>query len=431
MAAGFSDHDALEAHQLNSVRALLQAVVPANPFYARKLAAVDSLPLLANLEEFRARVPFTTKAELSADHLAHPPYGSNLTFPLDRYTRCHQTSGSSGQPMRWLDTSESWSCLLDNWGEIYRAARVTAADHIFFAFSFGPFLGFWTAFEAALRIGCLCVPGGGMSSATRLRALIANRATVLCCTPTYALRLAEVAASEGLSLAESTVRMIIVAGEPGGSLPSFREAVGRAWNGARVFDHYGMTEVGPVAHECHEQPGVVRVIEAAYLPEIIDSLTGQPVEPGQTGELVLTTLHRVASPVIRYRTGDLVKALPQEANPAGIQDLCLDGGILGRVDDMVLVRGVNVYPGAVDAIIRDVGAEGEYQVRIWRAGALTELEIVIEAAGDGEHVRAQLEKRLQERLTLRVPVKLAPPGTLPRFEMKARRWVREGAPTPR
>jgi phenylacetate-CoA ligase len=430
MPAVSTDRAALQLWQLARVRTLLTAVIPSNPFYAKKLADLGDPAALDRLEEFFARVPFTTKAELGADHLAHPPYGTNLSHPIERYTRCHQTSGSSGQPMRWLDTNESWSGLLDNWSEIYREARVTAADHIFFAFSFGPFLGFWTAFEAALRIGCLCVPGGGMSSATRLRAILANRATVLCCTPTYALRLAEVAKADEISLTGSSVRLIIVAGEPGGSQPALREAISQAWNGARVFDHYGMTEVGPVSHECFDRPGVLRVIESAYLPEIIHSGSGQPVTCGETGELVLTTLNRIASPLVRYRTGDLVKALPGDLNPPSIGELCLEGGILGRVDDMVLVRGMNVYPAAVDNIIHEAGGVSEYQVRILQRRALTEIEVTIEASGDAEQIRARLEARLQERLALRVPVKLAAEGILPRFEMKARRWIREPATVP-
>ncbi len=430
MTAGFPNRAALEAQQVARLRALLTAIVPANPFYTRKLKSVVAPQSIPDLAAFRALVPFTTKAELAADHLAHPPYGSNHTFPLERYTRCHQTSGSSGQPMRWLDTNESWAGLLDQWGEIYHEARVTAADHLFFAFSFGPFLGFWTAFESALRIGCLCIPGGGMSSATRLRALLANQATVLCCTPTYALRLAEVAREEGIKLAESKVRLIVVAGEPGGSVPAIRNAIATAWNGARVFDHHGMTEVGPVSHECHERPGAIRILESAYLPEVIHPATGAPVAVGQTGELVLTTLNRTACPLLRYRTGDLVRALPAEQNPPGIVELCLDGGIIGRVDDMVLVRGVNVYPAAVEQIVHECGGVNEYQVRIREERSLTELEVVIEAADQAELVRARLEKLLRERLTLRIPVTLAVAGSLPRFEMKARRWVRGETTSP-
>jgi phenylacetate-CoA ligase len=426
MSYRFSSRSELEAHQLARLQALLATVIPANPFYAAKLASLPRGWAPGSLEEFATRISFTTKEELSADQLAHPPYGSNLTFPIERYTRCHQTSGSSGQPLRWLDTNESWSGLLDQWGDIYQEAGVTPADHLFFAFSFGPFLGFWTAFEAALRIGCLCIPGGGMSSATRLRAMIANGATVLCCTPTYALRLAEVSRIEEMDLMNSKVKLIIVAGEPGGSVPATREAISSAWKGARVFDHHGMTEVGPVSHECFKQPGCLRLLEWAYLPEIIDPDSGRPAGPGQPGELVLTTLNRSASPLIRYRTGDLVQPRPLDLNPPGVIDRCVEGGILGRVDDMVQIRGVNVYPSAVEEIIRECGDVLEYQVNLRPDRALVEMEVVIESPGF-DRLQARLEKLLQQRLAIRVPVRVVPPGTLPRFEMKARRWVRHPA----
>src|SRR5262249_28413563 len=143
-----------------------------------------------------------------------------------------QTSGTKGRPLRWLDTAESWSWALGCWEQIYRIAGVTAEDRLFFAFSFGPFLGFWTAFDAGERLGCLCLPSGGRSRAARLRLLLDNQATVVLCTPTYALRLAEVAQEHGIALARSTpgyaVRALIVAGEPGGSIPATRARIEQA-----------------------------------------------------------------------------------------------------------------------------------------------------------------------------------------------------------
>src|SRR5262249_37894170 len=156
---------------------------------------VDSI---ASLADFKARVPFTVKQELVADQAACPPFGTNLTYPLDQYTRFSQTSGTSGAPLRWLDTTATWSWMVDNWVDVFRVSGVGSQDRVFFAFSFGPFLGFWTAFEAAGRLGCLCIPGGGLSSSARLRSMLDNQATVLCCTPTYALRLAEIAAQDGI-----------------------------------------------------------------------------------------------------------------------------------------------------------------------------------------------------------------------------------------
>ena len=258
-------------------------------------------------------MPFTTKAELAADQAAHPPYGSNLTHPIEHYSRFCQTSGTTARPLVILDTAESWDWLLGNWAQIYRAAGLAAGDRIYFAFSFGPFLGFWTAFEAAAKLGFLCLPGGGLGSAARLRAMIEQRATVLCCTPTYALHLAEVAGAERIDLSASAVRKIIVAGEPGGSVPEVRAKIGAAWNGARVIDHYGMTEVGPVAFQDADAEGVLRVIEDSYFAEVIEPASGVAVAPGTVGELVLTTLGRSACPLLRYRTGDLVKRVAGDA----------------------------------------------------------------------------------------------------------------------
>lgn len=420
----------LVSDQLTQLRALL-AALPANPFYARKLAGTGLLDGVASLADFSARCPFTTKAELVADQLAHPPYGTNLTFPLERYTRCHQTSGSTGSPLRWLDTPESWTWMLDNWETVHRQAGTTAADRIFFAFSFGPFLGFWTAFESAQRLGCLVFAGGGMTSVARLRAILDLRATILCCTPTYAIHLAEVAVKEDLDLRQSQVKTLSVAGEPGGSIPAVRARLQELWPGARVYDHHGMTEVGPVSYECSARPGVLHVIERAFIAEIVDPATGQPVGVGERGELILTNLGRIGSPLLRYRTGDLVQhsTLNSQLSTCrcGSPDLALAGGILGRVDDMVVVRGVNVYPSAVEEIVRHVGGVAEYQVRVSRRQALTELTVTVEplpgplAGGLAE----RLARAFETSLALRVPVVLAAPGTLPRFESKARRWTRE------
>ncbi len=419
----------IEGSQLEQLRSLVAELFPANLFYSRKLGAAGVTFDIASLADFSSRFPFTTKHEVVEDQRVHPPFGTNLTYPLERYTRFHQTSGTTGTPLRWLDTPESWDWMLENWTEVYRAAGVTASDRIFFAFSFGPFVGFWMAFEAGARLGALCLPGGGMGSAARLCAIIDNGATVLCCTPTYAVRLAEVAAQDQIDLRRARVRTIIVAGEPGGSLPSMRARLAALWPGARLFDHHGMTEVGPVTHECPARPGVLHVIESAYYAEIIDPLTGQAKPPGQPGELVLTPLGRTGSPLLRYRTGDLVKSEPTDAPCiCGRNDMALPGGILGRTDDMIVVRGVNIYPSAVDEILRAHEGVAEYLVRIGETESLMEISLDIEPRPDCSDVDglvSRLEKSFQTNLSLRIPITAVPVGTLPRFEMKARRWIRE------
>jgi phenylacetate-CoA ligase len=399
--------------QLDRLRTLIAALAPNNRFYAPRLAAAGVAPEIASLEEFCRRMPFTRKDDLVRDQAAHPPYGSNLTFPLERYSRLCQTTGTTGRPLVWLDTTESWDWMLCNWARIYRAAELTLGDRIYFAFSFGPFLGFWTAFEAAAKLGFLCLPGGGQGSTERLRALLQHGATVLCCTPTYALHLSEIAAAESIDLSDASVRKIIVAGEPGGSVPDVRARIAAAWHGARVIDHYGMTEVGPTAFQ--EREGVLRIIDESYFAEIVDPTTGIGTSRGEVGELVLTTLGRAASPLLRYRTGDLVKRAP------GSEGFALEGGIIGRADDMIVVRGVNIYPSAVDALVRSVPAVAEYSVEVTRQGALAEIALQVECNDDATAL--ELALALKSAFSLRIPVTRAPAGTLPRFEMKARRWV--------
>ena len=422
----FPKRHVISQRQAESLVNLLRAVLPANPFYAAKYEAAGVSPKVSGLGHFYDRFPFTTKAEIAADQLASPIYGTNLTYPLERYTRCHQTSGTSGTPLRWLDTPESWEWMLGNWQTILRIANVTRDDTVFFAFSFGPFLGFWLAFEAAGKLGCRCLPGGGMSTVARVRAIMDHRATVLCCTPTYALHLAEVAASEKIDLGTSSVRTLIVAGEPGGSIPGTRARLEALWPGARVQDHHGMTEVGPVTYECPVRPGVLHVMEGAYIAEIIDPATGQHVPSGEAGELVLTTLGRLGSPLIRYRTGDLVRSALDSHCECGRNELALEGGILGRTDDMVCIRGVNVYPSSVEEILRAHGGVAEYQVLVQRTDSLAEISIQAEPLPSVANAAAfaeELERALQTAFNLRIPVTAVAPGSLPRFEMKAKRWV--------
>jgi phenylacetate-CoA ligase len=266
-----------------------------------------------------------------------------------------------------------------------------------------------------------------MSSLARLQAILDNNITVLCCTPTYALHLGELAREKEVSLSDSRVRLLIVAGEAGGSVPATRARIERLWPGATVFDHHGMTEVGPVTYQCPAQPGVLHVLESAYLPEVIEPRTGAAARPGETGELVLTTLDRIGSPLLRYRTGDLVKPRHRSLCACGRHELALEGGILGRSDDMVIVRGVNIYPSLVEELVRAHPEVTEYRVQLNCRGALAELSLEVEPASDcadPASVLRRIEQSFQTILNLRVPVRLLPPGSLPRFEMKALRWAK-------
>jgi phenylacetate-CoA ligase len=404
----------IEAHQLARLQLGLTRILPHNRFYEEKLLAGGASFTFRSIDDL-PRFPFTTKQELVVDQELHPLFGSNLTYPLSEYVRLHQTSGTTGQPLKILDTQESWNWWADCWTSIYQAAGVTRDDIVFLAFGFGPFIGFWSAYEGAKRLGALTVPGGGMDSLQRLRAIQEIGATVLVCTPSYALRLAEVAQEHAMDMRSSSVRVTIHAGEPGASIPATRERIERAWN-ARTYDHAGMTEMGAFGYSCSEQQGL-HVNEGEFIVEILDPLTNQPVNEGQTGELVLTNLGRWGSPVIRYRTSDLVRHGGYSC-ACGRTFLMLPGGVLGRIDDMLIVRGVNVYPSALANILHRFPDVSEYRVIVTSEGPMDEISLQVECP---PQLRATITEELHVALNLRIPIETVDPGTLPRFELKARR----------
>ncbi|MCP4251211.1 MAG: phenylacetate--CoA ligase [bacterium] len=414
----------LRALQRRKLTALFARLLPDNRFYAEKYAGLHFDPACDPLEE----LPLATRAEVQSDQVAHPPYGSNLTYPVGRYCRLHQTSGSTGIPLRWLDTTEDWMWWKRCWAVVLRAAGLTGDDRLMFPFSFGPFVGFWAAFESALSLGNFCLPGGGMSTSARLRHLLDHRVTVLCCTPTYALRMVEAAQDEGLDLPSSPVRSLIVGGEPGASIATVRSKIESGW-GARLFDHAGMTEVGPWGFQTPDDATGMYLTESEFIAEVIDPQTQQLVADGQPGELVLTNLGRVGSPLIRYRTGDRV-LLTHDVEHGGRWFARLEGGILGRTDDMICIRGNNVFPAAIEGILRGFAEIVEFRLEVDETGPMAELRIELEPATQtaASGLADRVAGAISDRLSFRPRVEVVPPGALPRFEMKAKRVIRRGQP---
>ncbi len=427
----WNDRDQIEALQSRRLVEMLAAIIPRNRFWTTKYAQANvDVATIQGLQDL-CKLPLTNKQELVDTQIQQPPYGANLSFPSTRYRRLHQTSGTTGRPMRWLDTKDSWDWIMECWRQIYLLAGLTADDRLFFPFSFGPFIGFWAAFEGACRLDNFCIAGGGMSTPIRLQAMIENEATVVCCTPTYALRMAEEAERLGIDLQETSVRMLIVAGEPGGAIPATRARIEKAWD-ARVIDHWGMTEIASLGVESQDRPGGLYLLETECIAEILDPETLQPVPKGELGELVITNLGRIGSPLIRYRTRDLVKACIEQ-DPTGRQLTWLEGGILGRSDDMVIVRGNNVFPSSIEAVIREVPEVAEFRITVKTIRSMQELCITIEPVAAIPTTVAELTTRVQDTLRQRLgftcEVTAAAPGELPRFEMKSRRLYRDDSET--
>jgi len=425
LTPGFLDHavetasaDALRAHQWRRLAALVREVVPANPFVTRRWAAAGFAASadLRGWDDF-ARLPYTVKTELVEDQAAHPPFGTNLAYSLDRYVRVHQTSGTTGTPLRWLDTQASWDWWARCWGFVLRGVGIGPGDRVFFPFSFGLFVGFWAGFEGARALGAMVVPGGGQDSAQRLAAIASLGATALCCTPSYALHLAEVARERGVDLPRLGVRRTVHAGEPGAGIPAVRARLEAAW-GARAYDHAGMTEMGAYGFECPAQAGL-HVNESEFVAEVVDPVTGAPA---REGELILTNLGRAGSPLFRYRTGDRVRVAAGPC-PCGRSFLRLDGGLLGRVDDMLVVRGVNVFPSALEGIVRRFAEVDEFQIEVYRRGVLDEVRLLVELDGSPD-VPAAVGEAVRVDLGIRIDVVPVAARSLPRYELKARRLVR-------
>ena len=411
----------LAALQLSKLQAMATELWEKNRFYADKWRAAGLRPgELASVADL-SKLPLTTKHELMEDQARHGPFGRNLTYPVDQYVRFHQTSGTTGVPLKVPDTEAGWQWWGRCWGHVLAGAGVSAADRIFMAFSFGPFVGFWAATEGARKLGAMMIPGGGRDSPQRLELMREAGATVLCCTPTYALRLAEVAREIGFDLRSIPIKATVHAGEPGANVPATKARIQHLWQ-AKCYDHAGATEVGAHSFECQAQPGGTHLIESEYIAEVLDPVSGKPVPEGERGELVITNLGRWGFPIIRYKTGDIVRTTTQRC-ACGRTSLRFEGGILGRADDMVTVRGVNVFPAGVENILRRFAEIDEFRITVSKLREMDEMHVEVELVeGADPQVVEAIAERLDTMLSFRPRVQSVSRNELPRFELKAKRF---------
>ena len=368
------------------------------------------------------RLPLTSKSELVQAQSDALPLGSNATFEESAYSRFHQTSGTTGTPLRVLDTPESWDWWGRCWGHVLAGAGLTENDRLFVPFSFGPFIGFWAAVEGARKINALMIPGGGRDSLQRLHLMKELGVTAMCCTPTYALRLAEVARESGFDLSQIPLRTLIHAGEPGANVPATKARIESVWN-AKCFDHAGASEIGAHSFECEVQPNGTHVTESEFIVEVLNPETQEAVPEGEQGELIITNLGRIGYPVIRYRSGDLV-VLNQQTCACGRSFGRFEGGVLGRADDMVVVRGINVFPSAVENLVRQCEAVEEFRITVSTNREMGNLAIELDLSKNAnpESARKTVDQAIQNELSLRPEISVVPSGSLPRFEMKAKRF---------
>jgi phenylacetate-CoA ligase len=424
------DRQRLDALQLAKLRYQCEWAAGRSPWYRRQFdaAGFDSSQL-NSLADIR-RIPVLTRDQWMASQEACPPYGELPTIGADGAIRVHTTSGTTGRgPLRALDSRKDWAWIAEMWAYAIWGCGARPSDTSYIAFGYGSFIGFWGLHYAMEKVGVLNVPGGAQPTEARVRQILDFGATIVASTPTYALRLAQEAELQGLDLRDSAVSRLMLSGEPAGSIPQTKSLIEEQW-GAKAYDTAGMTEIGTImVFECSHQPGGTHIIEDNMIEEVLDPATLKPVAYGERGERVVTSFGRGTIPLLRYRTGDLVCKVPASTCPCGRGFDIYEGGILGRVDDMKVVRGTNVYARAIEGIVREFPEVDEFQIRIFHEGIRDEIALRVELKPDWPAdqwpaLSESLHKRLaQAHEGLNFRVERADEGELPRFELKAKRTV--------
>ncbi|MCO5546631.1 hypothetical protein L7F22_000063 [Adiantum nelumboides] len=412
--------------QLAKLRRVLAWAKDRSPHYRRTLAGVEpeQLRTWADVD----RIPFLTREEWMASQEAHPPFGELPVTGAHDAIRLHTTSGTSGRtPLRALDSRKDWSWSAEMWCYALWGAGVRPHDIAYVAFGYGSFIGFWGLHNGLEKIGALTIPGGAQSTAQRVRQIHDFGATVVASTPTYALRLAAEPRELGIDLVNGPVRRVILSGEPAGSIPETKALIERKWGAAGL------------RHRRHDRGVDDRHVRAGRAARRLPRHRGPPPggghRPGHRPRGRLRRARRaglhlvrsVDTPLVRYRTADLVVKVPGSRTTSGRTFDLYEGGIIGRVDDMKLVRGTNVYPGAIEAIVRGFDGIEEFQIRISRPGDRDEIELLLEPAATVDDTGWDLlSGRVAAELAdshegLRFHVRRAATGELPRFELKAKR----------
>ncbi len=419
----------LEKLQLKHFRKQMKYVMEKSPFYKRKFSAAGVTPEDIKTMDDVKRVPFTTKQELLKSQEEHPIFGDFPCIKPEQATRVFQTSGTTGKPLKiplskkdWFRTYyEQFSYFLCGYG-------LKSRDVAFFPFTYGTFIAWWGVQAAMEQHGITIVPGGGQTSDARVKSIVDWGATVVCGTPTYIIYLGELAKKLGIDLPNSKVRAVITAGEPGAQVAATKHLVESLY-GAKNYDDIGSTEISNFGFECVVQKGT-HMIESMFLPESLDTETLKPVAEGEVGELVLSNLFCESAPLLRYMTKDLVRFTYQECD-CGRTFLRMDGGVLGRADDMFTFGGVNIFPSAIENFIRGIPSfSNEYQLVIPKQGSGKRMIIRVEPAnGDMSDQKMrnavkELSDSIAYNIKITTDVELVAPGTLPRFEGKAKRVIR-------
>jgi phenylacetate-CoA ligase len=422
--------DRIESFQLDALRRQLVRVQQTSVHYRRVFAEAGFEPGdLKSLADLR-RLPLTRKSDYVAGLAAAPPFGSLAAVAPGEAVRVHFSSGTTALPAPVLWTQPD----IDRWADLYArylyAQGLRRGDIFQCMFNYAWFVGGLGATLAAQHLGALVIPASSGDTERQIETIFQYGSQCVIGTPSFMAHMAEAAEKLGRDLTQSKVKMVCVGGEPGASIPGTREKLERAW-GAKMFDCYGALECQPIGWDTALQLGPTLAEDFIYV-EVLHPDTHEPVADGERGVLVLTHLDKQACPLVRWWTGDMV-VRDSSVAPDGRTHARLSGGVLGRADDMLIIRGVNLFPTAVEDIVRAFpGLSNEYVLVIDsslkdpKTGFLTGVKLRVEPdAKAAPDLGERLSHRLREKLQVRFEVEVVPAGTLPRTVHKAKRVIYE------
>ncbi len=420
--------DKLRALQLRKFKRIFEWAYENSRFHRSLYDAAGIKPEDIRSFEDIHRVPKVEKSMMRDIQRKVPvPYGDALCVPLEEVTEFRQTSGTTGQPVYQPDTWQDWEWWAECWSFILWAQGYRPSDRVFIPFGYNVFVAFWAGHYGAEKLGCEVVPGGVLDTKARILKIQELQATAMMATPTYVLGMADTARNKmGIDPTTLSINKITCAGEPGAGIPSTKKRIEEAW-GAKVFDHAGATEIGAWSFECADQPHGMHVNEGLFLVEIEDLETGKIIEePGQRGKMIITALDRQAQPCVRFDSKDIIE---WDAAPCscGRTFRLIKGGVVGRSDDITKVKGVLLAPSAIEEVVRSIDGLGdEFEVVVDKVGDVDRIALKVELMPSAESrkndIEGQLVDQLRIKTNLRYNLSFHDYETLPRYEVKAKRF---------
>jgi phenylacetate-CoA ligase len=421
-------HNKIRDLQFRKFKKIFQWAYDHSRFHRQLYDQAGIKPTDIRVFEDIRRIPCVEKSMMRAVQRKDPfPYGDPLAVPLEEVVEFRQTSGTTGQPVYQADTWQDWEWWAECWSYILWAQGYRPRDRVFIPFGYNVFVAFWAGHYAAEKIGAEVVPGGVLDTQARVLKIQELRASAMMATPTYILSMADTALNKlGIDPRTLTIRKITCAGEPGASIPSTKQRMQEAWN-AKVYDHAGATEIGAWSFECEAQPGGLHVNEAFFLVEIQDLQSGEIIEePGKRGKMIITALDRQGQPCIRFDSKDVIE-WQAEPCPCGRTFRLIKGGVIGRADDITKVKGVLLSPAAIEEVVRSISGLGnEFEIIVDKVGDIDRITLKVEIIKGKENRRSAIENELKDQLRLKTnlgyELEFHEYGTLPRYEVKAKRF---------